>query len=109
MTKYHSIDEVNPDCKKLKEAYNRAYENAFVSIPRPQYDVRWSDNFGNAVSTKGTLIGKSVCDGCGKRVEVIFRLCPIEAKDLEGNDVKLFDTISGDETIILSGHQCKER
>ena len=81
MAKFHSIDEVKPRCERLRQAYEVAFAGAFDRIPRPESGIRWPGKFGNHVSTKGTLIGLGECAGCGKKVEVILNLDPIQATD----------------------------
>ncbi len=109
MTKFHSIYDVTPSCKLLNEAYERALGKAFDLAPRPGAEICWDGTrYGNAVSTKGTLIGADRCLGCNKRIEVILSLEPVAATNLDREAVKLYDTIGGKETIKLSGHRCKE-
>lgn len=108
MRKFHSVDEIKPSCEYLRQAYERALKGAFDFVPRPGANLNWDKKFGNAVSTRGTLIGRDSCKNCDKAIEVILKLKEISAVSYYGREIKLYDTLGGTETIKISGHPCKE-
>ncbi len=104
------VQENNITCPFLKEALDRAGDQAFVDMSRVDVAPHiYSDRYGHHLVGKRTGRGKSACEFCGKKVEVIYTAEKAEGlKNFEGEPVRAFDFIGSQMKVKVGGEKCQE-
>lgn len=114
MTKYKEGYPL-PHCKHLEQAVATAERQAYDQLKpitsmssNTDTIVGISPRIVNHLSSTSMARGKSVCQSCGKKVEVYLNTVPIPtAQTLDGEPINVYNVLDCSRTVILGGVPCK--